>query len=212
MDISIIGSGNMARGIGTRLISGGHHVIFYSRDVGESMNLARELNNQSGLSVEGKPYSDPIVGEVAILAVPFGAVHNVVNDHYEHLANKIIVDITNPINLDTFTLIPPVGLSGAEQIASLLPPQTPLIKAFNTTFASTLLQGSVNNMPLDVFVAGEETDAKSSVMKLISDGGLRPLDVGALSQSRALEEMQLLHIKLQQQLGTNWMSTIKIVS
>jgi len=45
-------------------------------------------------------------------------------------------------------------LSAAEEIAGLLPGATP-IKAFNTTFAGTIVEGQVADHPLDVFVAGD---------------------------------------------------------
>jgi predicted dinucleotide-binding enzyme len=38
-----------------------------------------------------------------------------------------------------------------------------VVKAFNTTFAGTLLEGQVAGQPLDVLVAGDDSDAKSRV-------------------------------------------------
>jgi predicted dinucleotide-binding enzyme len=66
-------------------------------------------------------------------------------------------------------------------------------------------------LPLDVFIAGDDADAKASIAQLVRDGGLRPIDVGALANARHLEGFQLLHMAAQEQLGTGWMSAITIV-
>jgi predicted dinucleotide-binding enzyme len=58
-----------------------------------------------------------------------------------------------------------------------------VVKAFNTTFARTLIAGEVGGQPLDVLIAGDEDEAKGKVARLIADGGLRPLDVGPLRRA-----------------------------
>jgi predicted dinucleotide-binding enzyme len=87
-----------------------------------------------------------------------------------------------------------------------------VVKAFNTTYAGTLLAGEVAGQPLDVFIAGDDADAKIKVAELVRDGGMRPVDVGPLSRARQIEGMQFLHIVAQGTLGTNWASTIKILN
>jgi len=86
------------------------------------------------------------------------------------------------------------------------------VKAFNTTYAGTLLARQVAGQPLDVFIAGDDADAKDKVAQFVMDGGLRPVDTGPLNRARQIEGMQLLHIAVQNALGTNWGSTIKILS
>ena len=85
-------------------------------------------------------------------------------------------------------------------------------KAFNATFAGTLLKGQVDGQPLDVFIAGDDAGAKQALANAIQAGGLRPIDVGPLRRARQLEGLGLLHIVLQSTLGTNWASTIKLLS
>jgi predicted dinucleotide-binding enzyme len=102
--------------------------------------------------------------------------------------------------------------SSAEDVARAIASGAKVVKAFNTTYAGTLLAGEVAGQPLDVFIAGDDPDAKSKVAELVRDGGMRPIDAGPLSRARQIEGMQLLHITLQNTLGTNWGSTIKILS
>jgi hypothetical protein len=64
-----------------------------------------------------------------------------------------------------------------------------VVKAFNTTFAGTLVAGEVSGQPLDVLIAGDDNNAKQKVSQLVSDGGLRPVDVGPLHRAQQLEQL-----------------------
>lgn len=207
MHIAIIGSGNMANGIGSRVVAGGHSLTIYDRDVAKAQALATSLGGGS----TSAPLSGAIEGDVVIFALPYNTIPEVITSHADSLAGKILVDISNPVNFETFELIPPAGSSGAEEIAKNLPKGATLVKAFNTTFAGTLVQGNVDGKKLDVYVASDNADAANTVVQLANDGGLRGLNVGPLSRARALEGFQLFHMALQQTLGTNWMSSIKIL-
>ena len=85
------------------------------------------------------------------------------------------------------------------------------MKAFNTTFAGTLIDGQVGGQPVDVFLAGDDEEAKATVAKLVEDGGLRPIDAGPLKRARELEAAGLLHMSVQGTLGTGFGSALKIV-
>jgi 8-hydroxy-5-deazaflavin:NADPH oxidoreductase len=85
------------------------------------------------------------------------------------------------------------------------------VKAFNTTFAGTLVAGEVGGQQLDVLIAGDDQAAKETVSQLVSDGGLRPIDVGPLSRAQQLEQLGFLHISLQQPLGLGFGSAVKLV-
>ena len=74
---------------------------------------------------------------------PTRAVADVLAQRGEQLAGKIVVDITNPLNFETFdSLVVPADGSAAAEIAAALP-QSRVLKAFNTTFAGTLAAGTV---------------------------------------------------------------------
>ena len=84
------------------------------------------------------------------------------------------------------------------------------MKAFNTTFAGTLVAGEVDGLRLDVLIAGDDQAAKQQVAQLVADGGLRPIDVGPLSRAQQLEQLGLLHISLQQARNLGFGSAIKV--
>ena len=123
-----------------------------------------------------------------------------------------MVDIANPLNSTCDGLATAPDSSSAEDLAKTVASGVKVVKAFNTTFAGALLSGQVAGQPLDVFIAGDDTDAKSKVAQLVKDGGMRAIDAGPLHRARQIEGMQLLHIVLQGTPGTNWGSAIKFIS
>jgi NADPH-dependent F420 reductase len=214
MNVTIVGAGNMGRGIGHRMVAGGHSVTIVDQNPEAAENLASELKGvaRAGAKVEVSKLETVQPGDVVVLAVWYGVNKEVAQKLGTRLNGKVVVDIANPLNSTFDGLATPPDSSSAEELAKLLPAGVKVVKAFNTTFAGTLLSGSVAGLPLDVFIAGDDADAKKKVSQLVTDGGMRAIDAGPLNRSRQIEGMQLLQIVLQGSLGTNWMSGLKIVS
>ena len=208
MDITIVGTGNMARGIATRALAGGHGVTLHGTELAKAEALADEL----GGSISAGTVGDPIAGEVVVLAVWYPISREVVERYGDQLDGKIVVDITNPLDTEAFEPILPDAGSGAQEVAAAAPTAR-VVKAFNTTFAGTLAGGGkVAGQPLDVFIASDDEDAKRTVAKLAEDGGLRPVDAGPLRRARELEALGYLHMGVQEPLGTGFASAVKVVS
>jgi len=214
MNVTIIGAGNMGRGIGHRMAAGGHSVTVVDQNPEAAVNLATELKGvaKPGVKVDVSTLETVQPGDVVVLAVWYGVNKEVAQKLGTRLNGKVVVDIANPLNATYDGLATPADSSSAEELAKVVSAGTKVVKAFNTTFAGTLLSGSVAGQPLDVFIAGDDADAKKKVSQLVTDGGMRAIDAGPLHRSRQIEGMQLLHIVLQGSLGTNWMSGLKIVS
>ena len=119
-DISIIGTGNMGQAIAAIAGKGDNTV---------------ELFNTSDADKQ-------VTGDIVVLAVPYPAVAGILAERGESLAGKVVVDITNPLNFETFdSLTVPADSSAAAEIAAALP-ESRVLKAFNTNFASTLASGA----------------------------------------------------------------------
>ena len=214
MNITIIGAGNMGRAIGTRAVAGGHSVTFVSRTPESAEKAAAEVKaharNGSKISTASLDEVEP--GDVVVLALWYGTNLEVAKQLGRKLDGKVVVDIANPLNSTYDGLATSPDSSSAEDVAKAIDSGANVVKAFNTIYAGTLLAGEVDGQPLDVFIAGDDAEAKSKVAQLVTDGGLRPVDTGPLSRARQIEGMQLLHIVTQGALGTNWASAIKILS
>lgn len=214
MDITIIGAGNMGRGIGTRAAAGGHSVTFVDANPEMAETAAAEVRKsaKNGSKVTASSLGQAELGDVVVLAVWYGTNTEIVRQLGSKLAGKVVVDIANPLNSTYDGLATAPDSSSAEDVAKAAAAGTKVVKAFNTTYAGTLLSGEVAGLPLDVFIAGDDTDAKDKVAQIVKDGGMRPIDAGPLSRARQIEGMQLLHIVIQGTLGTNWGSTVKVLS
>jgi 8-hydroxy-5-deazaflavin:NADPH oxidoreductase len=214
MNVTIIGAGNMGRGIGTRLVAGGHSVTFVDASPETAEKTAAEVraSAKKNVKVSTASLGSAELGDVVVLALWYGTNIEIAKQLGARLAGKVVVDIANPLNSTYDGLATTPDSSSAEDVARAIASGAKVVKAFNTTYAGTLLAGEVAGQPLDVFIAGDDADAKNKVAELVRDGGMRPIDTGPLSRARQIEGMQLLHITLQNTLGTNWGSTIKILS
>ena len=171
--VTIIGTGNMGQAIAGVLSKGGATVdLLGHHDDGD------------------------VTGEVVVLAVPYPALADVVSKRADRLDGKVVVDITNPLNLETFdSLTVPPDSSAAAELAERLP-GAKVLKAFNTNFAATLASGTVGGETPTVLIAGDDADAKAELADLVTAGGLRALDAGSLHRARELEAMGFLAITL----------------
>jgi predicted dinucleotide-binding enzyme len=209
MKVTIIGNGNMAKGIATRLLSGGHEVTVHAQDEAKGNSLAEELKQTNDSAAVNVAAVGSETDDIVIVATPYTEVENVAKE-YGGLDGKVVVDITNPVDFNTFELIPEPGQSGAQEVAKLMP-NAKIVKAFNTTLAGPLTAGNVDGKELDVFIAGDDDDAKATVAELVKTSGMRPIDVGPLANARHLEGFGLIQMAVQDQIGTNWMSALKFI-
>ena len=214
MDVTIIGTGNMARGIGTRLVAGGNGVTLLEKEPGKADALVEELRGAAsgGAEVGKGAFGDPIADEVVVLAVYYPDAQAAVERYGDGLAGKVVVDVTVPLDWQTMEgFVVPVDSSGVEELQKLAP-EARFVKAFNTTFARTLVAGEVAGQQLDVFIAGDDEAAKAQLARLVEAGGLRAIDAGPLRRARQLEHAMFLQISVQETLGTGFQSALKILS
>jgi predicted dinucleotide-binding enzyme len=177
--ISIIGTGNMARAIGALAVAGGNTVEVIGRDRAKAADLAKELGPRATTGQFGAVPA----GDIVIVALLYANVVPVVAQYGDALAGKVVVDISNPFNPAADGLAIPHGTSIAQQVAEAAPASASVVKAFNTIFGVVLAQGR----PLDVFIAGDDAEAKAGVARFIASLELRPLDVGGLHMAHWLE-------------------------
>ena len=173
--VTIIGTGNMANAIGGVLADGGTSVTYITQE-------------QTGTA--------PLTGDIVVLAVPYPAVDGILTAYGDQFDGKIVVDITNPLNFDTFdSLTVPAGSSAAAEIQSRLPEAT-VLKAFNTTFAGTLVGKQVGDQSTTVLIAGDDATAKQSLATAVEAGGVSAIDAGSLSRAHELEALGFLQLTL----------------
>ncbi len=204
----------MGRGIGTRLVAGGNDVLVLDNDPEQAKQLAEELRTSAAgaATAEGGAAGEQLRGDVVVLAVYYDAAQSAVDRYGDQLEGKVVIDITNPVNAETFDgLVTPAGSSAAEELEKKAPDGAKLVKAFNTTFAGTLVDGRVDDTPLDVLIAADDEQAKRTVAELVTGSGLNAIDAGPLRRARELEALGFLHMTLQDALGTGYGSAVKFI-
>ncbi len=194
--ISIIGTGNMARAIGALAVAGGNAVEVMGRDQSKAADLARALG---GSATTGEWGAVP-AGDIVIVALLYASVVPVVTQYGDALAGKVIVDISNPFNAAADGLAIREDTSIAQEAAESAPASASVVKAFNTIFGHVLEKGR----PLDVFIAGDNAQAKAGVEAFIESLGLRPRDVGGLEMAHWLEGAGLVVMGLARHGVGNW--------
>jgi len=188
--LTILGTGNMGQAIAAVAGRGGH-----------SVQLLGEADSTTA-----------VTGDIVVLAVPYDAVATVIAQRGVSLAGKIVVDITNPVNFETFdSLTVPTDSSATAEIAAALP-GSKVVKAFNTTFAATLTSGQVGDLTTTVLIAGDDDDAKSTLAGVVTSGGLKAIDAGGLHRARELEALGFLQISLAAAEKVAWTGGFGIVA
>lgn len=188
MKIAVIGKGNMGSALAKLASQAGHTVLVGSRDPAQP------------------PLAAIQEAELVILAVPYAVALALAEDAAVHhaLAGKTVIDITNPLSADYMSLTIGHSTSAGEEIAKRLP-GAKVVKAFNTLFADVMsLRAAGTKVTATVLIAGDDEDAKRTVIELAGSFGFESVDAGTLSNARYLEPIteQLIHLAYGKGLGT----------
>jgi 8-hydroxy-5-deazaflavin:NADPH oxidoreductase len=188
--VSILGTGKMGKAIADLVINGG--------------NTVQTLGSTDA--------DQAVTGEIVILAVPHPAVSTIVADRGAELAGKIVVDISNPLNFETFdSLTVPADSSAAAELAATLP-DSRVLKAFNTTFSGTLASGKIGALTTTVQVAGDDSEAKALLIGVVTAAGLNAIDAGTLKRARELESIGFLQLTLAATEKISWVGGYGVIA
>lgn len=182
MNIGFIGAGNVASSLGNLFSNAGHSVKYGTQNP-----------NDNQLSV-----TDAIsFGDVVCFAIPFSVMTEVLSVNKSALKGKIVIDITNAINIEDWSPLFLGEDSGGEQTARLLP-ESKVVKAFNTIFADVMKtdKQEFNGNKLTAFIASDNTDASAIVKQLANDAGFNAVIVGGIKNARHLEAIAHLNISI----------------
>jgi 8-hydroxy-5-deazaflavin:NADPH oxidoreductase len=183
MRIGVIGAGNMGGTLARLLAKLGHHVsIANSRGPGSLTALAAEIGATPVAIVSAaKP------GEIVILAIPTKAVADLPRGLFAKVPSSVVViDVGNyhPELRDGRIDAIDRGMLDSQWVAQQI--GHPVIKAFNNILATSLLEKGVprgTRGRIALSVAGDPSDAKGAVLRLVDDLGFDPVDGGVLDDS-----------------------------
>jgi predicted dinucleotide-binding enzyme len=194
MKTAIIGLGNIGKQLALNLIAGGQQVIVADHGPTKGQEFAKTSNGKArAVSV-----ADAIDGgDILIFAVYFDAMKGLFAEYRNKLANKIVVDPSNPIAPDGsggFKKTIPQNQSSGQILAALLPAGAKFVKAFGTLGAASLKTGARRSPePNVLFYASDDQDSGNAVAALIKASGFAPVRVGGVDQSIRIEVFGELH-------------------
>lgn len=178
MKIGIIGSGNIGATTAFLLAKAGHQVeISNSRGPVSMKALIKSIGSDNVTAAT--PEGAVMFAQVVLLAIPWRIRHELPPP--DLFKGKIVIDATNPFSESE--LIDLGNSTSSEEVAKQIP-SARLVKAFNTMYYETLRTGGRKSEDerLVLFVAGDDTDAKAVVSRLIDEIGFTPVDTGSLRE------------------------------
>jgi 8-hydroxy-5-deazaflavin:NADPH oxidoreductase len=201
MTIAIIGAGNVGGTLGRRIAASGEAVYFGVPGPAKYARLATEIG--AGTKV-GSVAEAVAAADIAILAVPYGAALETVRSVGDW-HGRILVDATNPIAPGLAGLTVGTTSSGAEEIARAAR-NARVVKAFNTTGYDNMARPQYPGGAVFMPVCGDDPQARTRVLALVTRIGFDAVDCGPLSAARYLEPfaMTWIHLALRQGLGRDF--------
>jgi 8-hydroxy-5-deazaflavin:NADPH oxidoreductase len=179
MKIGIIGSGNIGATLAQLFAKAGHQVEISNPRGPASLNALVQSMGSDNVSA-ASPDAVVKFAEVVLLAIPWRKKHELPPS--ELFDGKIVIDAMNPYT-ENFEVIDLGDSTSSEEIRRQLP-SAHLVKAFNTMYYETLrARGRKSEHErLVLFVAGDDTDAKAVVSRLIEEIGFTPVNTGSLHE------------------------------
>ena len=203
--IGILGTGRMARRLARLFADQGHAVTLGSRTPDRARSLAAALERPA---ITGGSYADAAALPVVLPAIFLrDGLLDTLEPHRAALAGKLLVDITNPFNDRYDDFILPWDTSGAEELQRRFPAAR-LVGAFKNVWWEVFDRPCFDGAPSDVYVVGDDEDAKRQFLALVDGSPFRFVDAGRLANARIVERMTLFSGELGQRYGyfprMNW--------
>lgn len=191
MRIGVVGAGVMADALGTRWAAAGHELMVAGRTAGKAQALARKWGGRAGSIREVAEF-----GDIALIAVLYQGMPATLAEIGDALRGKPIVDCTNPVEIERFTLVTKPGRSMAQDIERTTGGH--VVKAFNLCHARVwqMEPPLFDSRRLVVPYCGDHSAARDMARQLIVDIGGEPLPIGDLQHALHLEAMAAIVISL----------------
>jgi predicted dinucleotide-binding enzyme len=190
--VAIIGTGVVGRTLAKGFIDKGYDVVMGSRDGTRAANVDEVF----GADIDVRTFKDAAhAGELVILAVKGTAVEGLAQELASELANKTVIDVSNPISdtapengvLSFFTTL---EYSLGERVQESAP-EAKVVKAWNSVGHSHMIHPDFDITPT-MPIAGDDEAARSEVQVILESFGWEVEDMGSMKAARAIEPLCML--------------------
>ncbi|WP_338909267.1 NADPH-dependent F420 reductase [Streptomyces nigra] len=187
MKIGMLGAGTIAQAIARHAVRHGHEVVLSNSRGPDSLTpLVQDLGPLASAATPAEAATTDLV----VLAVGWPQIPDVAAQ-LPSLDGTVVIDATNQFaTLHPRPTVADLGeITGSEYVASLLPGAR-VVKAFNSLFARYIAADPRHEAGRQVlFLAGDDADAKDTVVRLTSEFGFAPVDVGSLREGGRLLQL-----------------------
>ncbi|MDE2482472.1 MAG: NAD(P)-binding domain-containing protein [bacterium] len=209
MKIGILGSGSVAQTLAAGFVSRGHDVMLGTRD---AKKLAQWQADTGAKASVGSFADAAAYGEVIVLATLGTATLDVIGQiGAAAFAGKTVMDATNPLSHDGGELSLTLGFSDSlgEQIQRAIP-DAHVVKVYNSVGAPLMVDPKLPGGPPDMFIAGNDAQAKQRVTTIVEAFGWGVVDAGGIEAARLLEPLCILWVDYGVRTGT-WNHAFKLL-
>jgi predicted dinucleotide-binding enzyme len=198
MKIGIIGSGDVGRALGRGLAAAGHQVKLGTRD--PSQDKIKAWLAEAGAPVSVGIFAEAAAfGELVVFSVGWAHAEAIIRlADPGNFSGKVVLDTTNPLRFEAEGKPPVLTVghtdSAGEQVQRWLP-KARVVKAFNIVGNVHMVNPAFPDGKPDMFICGNDADAKRAVGGLIEQLGWPPaIDLGTIDKARYLEPMAMVWI------------------
>ena len=197
MKVGILGSGDVAKALGTGFVTLGHDVCLGSRAAGNPA-AAEWAKGTHGKGSTGTFSAAASFGDVIVLAtLGVSTVDALRLAGAEHFDGKVVLDATNPLAFSAQGL-PSLAIghtTSQGELNQAAIPKAHVVKVFNTTGNANFFRPKFANGPPDMFICGNDAGAKKKVEAILHDFGWPSvIDIGGIEGSRELEALCILWV------------------
>ena len=185
LKIGIVGSGRLGGTIGTLWVKAGHQVMFSGLDVEEVKKFTAPLGPNARA---GTPRDAAQFGDVVMTAVPYSALPQVGKDIADLIRGKVVLDASNPVPARDGEVAVGARAKGTGVASADYLPGARLVRAFNSYGFATMRDGAHRaGERLAIPLAADDAEAMTMAMRLVSDAGFDPVNVGPLSRAKEFD-------------------------
>ncbi len=199
MRVGILGTGVVGQTIGGKLVELGHDVRLGSRtatnEKGATWVAQHGSRASQGTFADAASFGEIIFnctsGTVSLEALRSAGA--------DHLAGKVLVDVSNPLDFSR-GMPPTLSVCNTDSVGEQIQrtfPDAKVVKTLNTTNTAVMVDPAVVPGDHDLFICGNDADAKATVSELLRSFGWRTIiDLGDISASRGVEMLLPLWLRL----------------
>ena len=198
MKVGVLGSGDVAKALGTGFVTLGHEVLLGSRVAGNPKTAAW-AKGTNGKGSTGSFADAAAFGEVIVLATLGVAAPEAIRlAGLGNFDGKVVIDATNPLAFSPQG-VPSLAIghtTSQGEVNQKALPRAHVVKAFNIVGNANMFRPTFPDGPPDMFICGNDAAAKKKVEKILHDFGWPSvIDLGGIESSRELEALCILWVK-----------------